>query len=262
MGERFVYVTGGSRGIGLAVVRVLAQSGYSVVAVARSTTPELDELCADAQGVVSFIGADLATRDGQRSVAASLRNCGELYGLVNNAGAAAAGLHVTLRQDSIDQMWAVNVEAPLLLCKAAAKSMARRRRGRIINMSSICTYRTFRGLGVYTASKAALEGFSKVLAAEVGAWGITVNCVAPGFIETAMNASLPEDIRKKIRSRTVLTRDVTAVDVAKVVEFLMSPAAEELTGQVIRLDAGAAALSRSGRQASRKRSFLRWAARL
>jgi 3-oxoacyl-[acyl-carrier protein] reductase len=239
MSERFVYVTGGSRGIGLAIVRRLAESGYSVTAVARSTTPELDELRAQADRTVTFISADLATRDGQQNIAASLRNCSGLYGLVNNAGVAVAGLHVTLRQDSIAQMWAVNVEAPLLLCRSAAKSMSRAREGRIINISSICTYRTFRGLGAYTASKSALEGFSRVLAAEVGAWGITVNCIAPGFIASDMNRSLPEDVRSRIKGRAALGRAVTSADVAKVVEFILSPAAEEVTAQVIRVDAGA-----------------------
>jgi 3-oxoacyl-[acyl-carrier protein] reductase len=239
MSERFVYVTGGSRGIGLAIVRSLAKSGYSVTVVARSTTPELDELCAQTQGSVTFISADLATRDGQENVAASLRRCSGLYGLVNNAAIAVAGLHVTLRHNSIAQMWAVNVEAPLLLCRAAAKSMSRARQGRIINISSICAHKTFRGLGAYTASKSALEGFSRVLAAEVGTWGITVNCVAPGFIATDMNRSLAQDVKSRINGRTVLARAVTSADVAEVVEFLLSAAAEGLTAQVIRVDAGA-----------------------
>lgn len=241
MGEAVVYVTGGSRGIGLAIVRALAKSGYLVAAVARSATSELDDLRAEAEGSVTFIGADLATRKGQEIVADSLRSCRGLYGLVNNAGVAAAGLHVTLSQDHIARMWSVNVEAPLTLCKAAVKSMSRVRRGRIVNMSSICTQRAFRGLGAYTASKAALEGFSKVLAAEVGPWGVTVNCIAPGFIPTDMNASLPDNVRAKIKSRVALTREVTAVDVANVVGFLLSPAAEEITAQVIRVDAGATA---------------------
>jgi 3-oxoacyl-[acyl-carrier protein] reductase len=241
MGERIVYVTGGSRGIGLAIVRVLVQRGYSVVTVARSTTPELDELSEQSEGAVTFISADLASREGRETVAVSLRNCSGLYGLVNNAGIAASGLHVTLRQDSIARVWAVNVEAPLLLCKAAVKSMSRAREGRVVNISSICAHRTFRGLGVYTASKAALEGFSKVLAAEVGPWGITVNCVAPGFIPTDMNASLPDDIRDRIKRRGALPREVAAADVANVVSFLLTSAAEEVTAQVIRVDAGATA---------------------
>lgn len=241
MGERVVYVTGGSRGIGLAIVRVLASSGYSVTAVARSATSELDDLRASAGGSVSFLSADLATRKGQELVAASLRGRGGLYGLVNNAGIAPAGLHVTLGQDKIARMWAVNVEAPLVLCKAAVKSMSRARNGRIVNISSICAHRSFRGLGAYTASKAALEGFSKVLAAEAGSWGVTVNCVAPGFISTDMNADLPDSIRERIRSRAALAREVTAADVAGVVEFFLSPAAALVTAQVIKVDGGATA---------------------
>jgi 3-oxoacyl-[acyl-carrier protein] reductase len=119
--------------------------------------------------------------------------------------------------------------------------MIRARQGRIVNISSICTHRTYRGLGGYTASKAALEGFSKVLAAEVGPWGITVNCVAPGFIPTDMNADLPDDVRSRITRRAALPREVAAMDVANVVSFLFTEAAEELTAQVIRVDAGATA---------------------
>lgn len=240
MGERAVYVTGGSKGIGLAIVRVLAQSGYLVTAIARSTTPELDDLRVDSDGAVTFMTADLATREGQETVATSLRSRRGLYGLVNNAGIAAAGLHVTLSQDSIARMWAVNVEAPLVLCKAAVKSMSRAHSGRIVNISSICTSRAFRGLAAYSASKAALEGFSRVLAAEVGAWGVTVNCIAPGFIPTEMNAGLPDHVRARIRSRSALTRDVTTMDVATVVDFFLSSSAAEVTAQVIRVDAGAA----------------------
>jgi 3-oxoacyl-[acyl-carrier protein] reductase len=240
MGDRVVYVTGGSRGIGLAVVKALAQAGYSVIAVARTTTPELNELT-QTVGTVTFIGADLATRDGQQQVAASLRACGGLHGLVNNAGVAVAGLHVMQRQDSMARMWSVNVEAPFVLCQAAVKSMSRARNGRIVNISSVCAHRAFRGLGVYTATKTALEGFSRVLAAEVGSWGITVNCVAPGFIPTDMNAGLPEDIVARVRRRAALSRQTTAMDVANVVEFLLSPAAEAVTAEVIRVDAGATA---------------------
>jgi 3-oxoacyl-[acyl-carrier protein] reductase len=240
-GERVVYVTGGSRGIGLAIVSALAHDGYSVVAIARSATPELDDVQAHAAGAVTFISADLATRKGQEIVVAGLRSCGGLYGLVNNAGIAPAGLHVLSNHDSIARMWSINVEAPLLLCKAAVKSMSRARQGRIVNISSICAHKAFRGLAAYTASKAAIEGFSKVLAAEVGPWGVTVNCIAPGFIPTDMNASLPDDVRARIKRRAILTREVTTSDVAGVVGFFLSSAAAEITAQVIRVDAGATA---------------------
>jgi 3-oxoacyl-[acyl-carrier protein] reductase len=238
--ERVVYVTGGSRGIGFAVVETLAQAGYSVVAVARRMTFELEELTKTV-GTVTFIEADLATQVGQNAVAASLRTNSGLYGLVNNAGVAVPGLHITQRHDSMARMWAVNVEAPFVLCKAAAKAMSRGHNGRIVNISSICAHRAFRGLGVYTATKAALEGFSRVLAAEVGAWGITVNCVAPGFISTDMNASLSEEIVMRIRRRSALSHETTAMDVACTVEFLLSSAAQAVTAEVIRVDSGATA---------------------
>jgi 3-oxoacyl-[acyl-carrier protein] reductase len=242
MSERVVYVTGGSRGIGLAIVRALVQGGYTVTAVARSATPELDGLRACADGKVTFISADLATRKGREIVATSLRSCKGLYGLVNNAGIAATGLHVTLSEERISRLWSVNVEAPLFLCKAAVKSMSRTRNGRIVNISSICAHRSFRGLSAYTASKAALEGFSRVLAIEVGPWGVTVNCIAPGFTPTDMNAGLPDSLRDRIRNRTALAHELTAMDVAGAVEFFLSPAAAAVTAQIMRVDAGATAL--------------------
>jgi 3-oxoacyl-[acyl-carrier protein] reductase len=241
MNERVVYVTGGSRGIGLAIVKELVGYGYNVMAVARSTNAEFENFRDQAGGAVQFITADLETRQGRQVVAASMRDCNKLYGLVNNAGVAVSGLHVTLRQDSIERMWSVNVEAPMILCRAAAKTMSRSRNGRIVNISSICVQRAYRGLGVYTATKAALEGFSKVFAAEVGAWGINVNCVAPGFIATDMNSTLSDQVAAKIMRRSLLGREVTSADVSGAVLFLLSPAAENVTAQVIRIDAGAAA---------------------
>jgi 3-oxoacyl-[acyl-carrier protein] reductase len=147
-----------------------------------------------------------------------------------------------LNEEKLAQIWSVNVEAPFVLCKAAVKSMSRVRNGRIVNISSICAHRSFRGLGAYTASKAALEGFSKVLAIEVGPWGVTVNCVAPGFTPTDMNADLSDSLRDKIRSRSALAREVTAMDVAGAVDFFLSPAAAVVTAQVIRVDGGVTAL--------------------
>lgn len=241
MSERVVYVTGGSRGIGLAIVDTLAQTGYAVVVIARSSTPELHDLCAHSGGSISFISADLATKEGRNDVAASLRSCRDLYALVNNAAIAPSGLHVTLSEEKIARMWAVNVDAPFALCKAAVKAMSRARNGRIVNISSVCAHRSYRGLSAYTASKAAIEGFSKVLAAEVGPWGVTVNCVAPGFIPTDMNSELPDSIRHRILRRGALARELAAADVAGTVEFFLSPAAALVTAQVIRVDGGATA---------------------
>jgi 3-oxoacyl-[acyl-carrier protein] reductase len=233
-----VVVTGGSRGIGLAVCRSLLDAGYRLVAVARRESRELAKLTGDPAGRVEFLAADLATADGLATACARLRSCRTLYGLVNNAGTAAAGLHATMAYRPMAEMVSLNLWAPLVLSQVAARTMARRG-GRIVNVSSICAHATHRGLATYSATKAALEGLSRVLAAEVGPWGITVNCVAPGFIETAMTADLSAEVRARIRRRTVLRSQPTGESVSAVVTFLLSQGAETITAEVIRVDAGA-----------------------
>lgn len=237
---RTVFVTGGSRGIGLATVRTLLATGYSVVVVSRYSTPELKRLEVSAEGRLRSMGADLTTDSGCRDVASSIRTCTDLYALINNAGMATSGLHVGVRPAEMTQTWRLNVLAPLLLCQAAAKAMCRLRDGRIVNISSIAAHRPYRGLAVYTATKTAIEGFSRVLATEVGPWNITVNCVAPGFVDTQMTAGMSAELKARIVSRTALGSPPQVEDVAEVIKFLLSPAAGKMTGQIVRIDAGTA----------------------
>jgi len=241
MADRTVLVTGGSRGIGSEICRQLLTGGYRVIAVARNPTEEITELLDRHGHRLRFERADLCRAADLDRLCRLLRSTSSLFGLVNNAGTAIAGLHVTLDRDSMSRMLALNVYAPMALCQAAVRSMARRHAGRIVNISSVSAHRTFRGLGVYTATKTALEGFSRVLAVEAGHWGVTVNCVAPGYVETAMNAELSEQVRVRIVARNALPVAPRAADVASVVDFLLSPAADTLTAQVIRVDSGSAA---------------------
>jgi 3-oxoacyl-[acyl-carrier protein] reductase len=236
-----VVVTGASRGIGLEVSRVLLEENYGVVGVARKQTPEYADLRACHGPRAGFLEADLGSREGVDSVARHLRSCEHLYGLVNNAGVAMTGLHVTLPRAQMEAMIAVNLIAPMALSQAAVKGMSRARTGRVVTIGSICSQRPYRGLSVYSATKAALEGFTRVLAAEAGAWGITVNCVSPGFIDTAMSAELDEGTRGRIRRRAMLARETTTRDVAAAVSYLLSPAAGAITAEILRVDAGAAA---------------------
>ncbi|QMU78287.1 SDR family oxidoreductase [Streptacidiphilus sp. PB12-B1b] len=241
MSNGTVFVTGGSRGIGLAVCEALMSEGYTVVAVARQATPELVDLMARSSGTLRFERADLSVELERTGLALRLRACRDLYGLVNNAGVATAGLHVGLAQQEWSRMWDLNVLTPMVLCQAAAKSMRRARQGKIVNISSISAHKTFRGLAAYTATKSAVEGFSRVFAAETGAWGITVNCVAPGFIATDMTAGIPDHLRERIMKRNALDHRPTAQDVARTVVFLLSDAAAAVTAQVVRVDSGATA---------------------
>jgi 3-oxoacyl-[acyl-carrier protein] reductase len=238
-GRRTVFVTGGSRGIGLATARTLLDAGYRVVAVSRSRTEEFECLESKSEGRLSLKEADLTSSADCHQVASQLRTCDDLYALVNNAGTAVSALHVATPPAAMVRMWNLNVLAPFLLCQAAVKAMCLVREGRIVNVSSITAHKAFRGLAAYTATKAALEGFSRVLAAEAGAWGITVNCVAPGFVETELTAQIPAELRAKINRRNALNRHIEVGDVAEVIKFLLSPGAATLTGEVIRIDAGA-----------------------
>lgn len=231
-------VTGGSRGLGLAICRQLLATGYQLVAVSRRTSRALDELVGTAGGRVRFLAADLGSAAGLDEISGWLRACDTLYGLVNNAGVASAGLHVTMARQPMADMVAVNLWAPLVLSQAAARAM-RWRGGRIVNVSSVCAHASHRGLATYTATKNALEGFSRVLAAEAGPWGVTVNCVAPGFVDTAMTADIPAEVRTRIHRRVVLPAPPTGADVAAAVEFLLSAGAGTITAEVIRVDAGA-----------------------
>ncbi|GGT54044.1 3-oxoacyl-ACP reductase [Streptomyces kurssanovii] len=239
--ERTVVVTGGTRGIGLEIGRVLLQDGYDVIAVARNLTDEYEALSAHHGARAEFMAADLSSREGVDSVARRIRSCTGLYGLVNNAAVAFSGLHAGLPRAEMESMLAVNLTAPMVLSQAAVKAMMRARTGRIVTISSICAQRPYRGLGVYSATKAALEGFTRVLAAEAGPWGVTANCVAPGFIDTAMSEGLDEVARGRIRRRSMLPHETSTGDAAASVSFLMSPAAGAITAEVLRVDAGAAA---------------------
>lgn len=220
---------------------MLLEQDYEMVGVARKETPEYAELRSCYGPRAGFLQADLGSREGVDVVARHLRTTECLYGLVNNAGVAMTGLHVALPRAEMETMIAVNLMAPMVLSQAAVKAMSRARAGRIVTVGSICAQRPYRGLSVYSATKAAMEGFTRVLAAEAGAWGITVNCVSPGFIDTAMSAGLNEGTRERIRRRAMLAHETTARDVAAAVSFLLSPAARALTAEILRVDAGAAA---------------------
>jgi 3-oxoacyl-[acyl-carrier protein] reductase len=147
----------------------------------------------------------------------------------------------TMPNSSIDHLMRLNIQAPILLSKYLVRSMLLNRKGRIINISSIIAKTGFNGLSVYAASKAALEGFSKSLAREVGKAGITVNCVAPGYMQTDMTSSLLGDKLESIKRRSPLGKLATVDDAAAMVIYLLSERASAITGTVLTVDAGSTA---------------------
>ncbi len=238
-----VLVTGGSRGIGLAISRRLAACGYNVIAVARRESDELREAIRKTakrgKGGLHFRACDLSAVDAIPSFVKTLRDeFGAIYGLVNNAGIGTEGLLATMHNSEIEALLRLNVLSPIILTKYVARHMMADGAGRIINMSSIIASTGYNGLSVYGATKAAATGFTKSLAREVGKLGITVNAIAPGFVATELTESLSEAQRKRIAGRSALRRLPETEDVANMVEFLLGEGGRNITGSVLTIDAG------------------------
>jgi 3-oxoacyl-[acyl-carrier protein] reductase len=238
-----VVVTGGSRGIGLAIARRLAAAGYNVIAVARRESDELRETIREVvklgSGVLHFKAFDLSEIDAIPAFVKALRDeFGAIYGLVNNAGIGTEGLLATMHNTEIEALVRLNVTSPIVLTKYVARHMMADGTGRIINMSSIIATTGYNGLSVYGATKAAASGFTRSLAREVGKLGITVNAIAPGFVDTELTQSLSEDQRKRIAGRSALRRLPETDDVARMVEYLLGDGGRNITGSVLTIDAG------------------------
>ena len=235
-----VLVTGATRGLGLAVTRRLVAEGFLVVASGRQPTPELDELIAG--GRVVFEPMDLSSHaDLHAFVQRVTARHGHLFGLVNNAALGHDGVLATMHDAQIAELIAVNVTGTILLTKYAVRSMLLGGGGRIVNISSIIATSGFNGLSVYAATKAALNGFTKSLAREVGKAGITVNAVAPGYMQTDMTGALDGEKLETIRRRSPLGRLAKVEDAAGMVAWLLGPDASAVTGTVFTVDAGATA---------------------
>lgn len=237
---RTVIVTGGSRGIGLAIVQALASAGYRAVALARRESPELAAaMAAAASGAVRFHACDLADAAALgghvRTVQAAF---GAPYALVNNAGLGTSGVLATMPDIRIEELVRLNVLSPMLLTKYVVRAMMTGGGSRIVNIGSIVAETGYTGLSVYSATKAALGGFTRALARELGPLGITVNAVAPGFVDTAMTQELNAGQRAQIARRSALGRLADPADVAAAVVFLLSDAARNVTGTVLTVDAG------------------------
>ena len=240
---RNVIVTGGSRGLGLAIARRLAAGGYNVLAVARKTSEPLEEAMRDAEregrGAIRFAALDLEKVDAIPEFARWVRKeHGPVYGLVNNAGIGTGGMLATMHNSEIERLIRLNTLSPILLTKYVVRAMMADGKGRIVNMSSITGSTGFNALSVYGATKAALIGFTRSLAREVGRVGVTVNAVAPGFIDTEMTAGLEAGGRDQIARRSALRRLAEAEDVARAVEFLLGDGGRNITGTVMTIDAG------------------------
>jgi 3-oxoacyl-[acyl-carrier protein] reductase len=240
---RNVLVTGGSRGLGLEIASTLAAEGYRVIAVARTETDQLRAAIFLAEGRGSgglcLRPFDLANTGGIAGFVSGLRKeFGPIYGLINNAGLGTPGVLTLMPEQQIEALVTLNVLSPVILTKHVLRSMMLERAGRIINVSSIVATTGYSGLSVYSATKASLLGFTRSLAREVGPLGITVNAVAPGFIDTDMTKELQAGDRERIARRSALNRLAEAGDVACAVAFLLSEKARNITATTLTVDAG------------------------
>ena len=214
-----------------------------MLAVARKASEPLDEAMRDAErdgrGAIRFAALDLEKVDAIPDFARGLRKeHGPVYGLVNNAGIGTGGMLATMHNSEIERLIRLNTLSPIILTKYVVRAMMADGEGRIVNMSSIIGSTGFNALSVYGATKASLIGFTRSLAREVGRLGITVNAVAPGFIDTEMTAGLEAGGRDQIARRSALRRLAEAEDVACAVEFLLGDGGRNITGTVMTVDAG------------------------
>jgi 3-oxoacyl-[acyl-carrier protein] reductase len=240
---RNVIVTGASRGLGLSIAQTLAAAGYRAVAIARTESEALRTIIAEppraGQGSVTFRAFDLTELSGLGHLVVDLRKeFGPIFGLVNNAGLGTAGVLAMMRDEAIEKMVQLNTVAPMVLSKYVVRSMMIERAGRIVNIASIIAATGYSGLAAYAATKASMVGFTRSLAREVGSLGITVNAIAPGFVDTEMTHELAQEDRDRIVRRSALRRLVEPRDVAAAVEFLLSENAKNITGTTITVDAG------------------------
>lgn len=235
-------VTGGSRGIGRVIAEHLAKSGINVAICYsgnENAAQETIEACKKHGVQAMYVKADVSNAD---DVTEMFNQIKELMGpveiLVNNAGITRDGLLLRMSEADYDAVLDTNLKGTFLCTKAAIKDMMKARNGRIINITSIVGVQGNAGQANYSASKAGVIGFTKSVAREYGSKGITVNAVAPGFIQTAMTDQLPDNVKDAYLKQIPLARFGTPEDVADVVDFLASDKASYITGQVIEVTGG------------------------
>jgi 3-oxoacyl-[acyl-carrier protein] reductase len=238
---RVAIVTGGSRGIGRAVAQCLAEDGAAVVVSGldrtrlEAATKELEGFGAPVLGVV----ADVARReDVERLVDQTKERFAHVDVLVNNAGITRDALLVRMKDEDWDRVLDVNLRGPFLMTRAVAKIMMRQKGGRIINIASTAGAMGSPGQANYSAAKAGLIGLTKATARELSRWGILVNAVAPGLIETDMAAAIPQEARDALMAQIPLGRIGSGREVAEVVRFLAGDGATYVTGQVFHVNGG------------------------
>ena len=243
---RNIIVTGGSRGLGLGIARRLISCRYRVFALARKMSGQLNSSIEEAErkqpGSLNFVQCDLSEVDKIPDLVRALRKeFGPIYGLVNNAALAHDGALALMPNSQIERLVRMNTISPIVLTKYVARIMMSEGEGRIVNISSIIGFTGYSGLSVYAATKASLLGFTRSLAREVGRLGVTVNAVAPGFMDTDMTQRMTDTQRRQVARRSALRRVAEIDDVANAVEYLLGDGGRNISGTVLTVDAGTTA---------------------
>lgn len=235
-------VTGGSRGIGRAVALELARRGAQVVVNYRREAAHAADVCAAIEGMggrALAVAADVSDAGAvEQLFTRAAETLGTVDVLVNNAGVARDALLLRMSEADWDAVLDTSLKAAFLCTRAALRGMLRARWGRVVSISSVIALGANPGQANYAAAKAGMIALTRTLAREVGSRGITVNAVAPGYVETDMTAALTEQARKQLVDRIALERLGTPEDVAQAVGFLCSPAASYVTGHVLVVDGG------------------------
>ncbi|MES1988693.1 MAG: 3-oxoacyl-ACP reductase FabG [Pseudomonadota bacterium] len=234
-------VTGASRGIGAAIAQALGEQGAIVIGTATSENGAASISSTFASANIKGEGMALNVNDAAQ-VASTLKTISEKYGdvsiLVNNAGITRDTLLMRMKDEDWDDVLSTNLTSVFRMSQAVLRPMMKARTGRIISISSVVGHMGNAGQTNYAAAKAGMTGFTKSLAAEVGSRGITVNCVAPGFIDTDMTAELPEEVTTKMLARIPAGRFGNVKEIAATVAFLASENAAYITGETIHVNGG------------------------
>ena len=237
-----ILVSGSSKGLGLQICKNLLHENYKIIGISRTNSDEfknLQKLHPNKLYYKQYDFSDICNI--QKLIRSISKEHGNIYALINNAALGYDGVLGTMHESQIDELLKVNIQAPILLTKYASRSMLLNQKGRIINISSIIASTGFNGLSVYAASKSALLGFTKSLSRELGKANITVNMVAPGYMQTNMTEGIHEHRLNTIKRRSPLGKLVSVEDVANSVMFLLSTSANNITGTTITVDAGSTA---------------------
>lgn len=235
-----VIVSGGSKGFGLYLCQYLLDQGYKVSSFSRHETNEVQNLRDFYGHAYYFQEADSSkSLEVEKFCENAISRSGNIYGLINNAAIAVEGVLATLPEIEIEKMLSVNLGGALLITRLVLRNMLLSKDGgRILSISSVAGSKGYKGLSVYSATKAALEGMTRSLARELGSRQITVNAISPGYMLTDLSKSLKDDQRETIIRRTPLGRLTEFEDVAPMIDLLLSEKGKFITGQTISVDGG------------------------